>query len=593
VRGVATHSRLESKKGDKHVNKAAIGKGLAFLVCAIFLLTSALAFGTGNGEKGTTSTSNGTRIYSDPGVFPIVKSKVTLTFLTYQHAAVVDYATNEFTKWMEAKTGVNIDWQVIPSRDNVPEKVNLVLASGKYPDVFFGVHMNASQIAQYGVQEKVFLPLEGIIDSQAPELKAIFKEVPGSRDEITSLDGHIYSMPEINQCYHCAFEAKMWINKTWLDNLGLKMPTTTDELYATLKAFKERDPNKNGKADEIPMAGAQRAGWENTIDKFLMNSFLFYLVDTEMDTSDPAWWMGLSMDKGKVIAPFSDPAMKEGLRYLNKLYKEGLIYEGSFTQDNNQLTQLVENPDAELVGVIPAGYGGMFSTVGDDRYRQFVAMAPLKGPKGVQYAANYPYEGTYQGAFVVSKNNKYPEVSVKWADLLYTMEATTRLTMGRPDLEWRYPKTGELGIDGKPALWVPIRPWQETTPQNESFVQVGPTKRTSAYRMGQYMDSNIDMYSGDGLEKLLYAVSKNQYEPYAPVDKALPHIKFTKEENDELTSLRVELGNHIRESVTKFIVGNLSIDSDYNGFLQDLDKLQLKRVLDIYQKAFDRQSKGK
>jgi putative aldouronate transport system substrate-binding protein len=369
------------------------------------------------------------------------------------------------------------------------------------------------------------------------------------------------------------------------------MPTTTDELHAVLKAFKDRDPNRNGKKDEIPMAGAQRAGWENTVDKFLMNSFLFYLVDTAMDTSDPSWWLGLFMNKGKVSAPFSDPAMRDGMRYLNTLYSEGLIYEGSFTQDSNQLTQLVENPDGELVGVIPSGYGGMFSTVGDDRYRQFVAMAPLKGPQGVQYAANYPYEGTYQGAFVVTKNCRYPQVAVKWADLLYTMEATTRLTMGRPGIEWRYPKGGELGIDGKPALWVPIRPWQETAPQNESFVQVGPTKRTAAYRMGQYMDAGTDMYSNDGLEKLLYVTSKELYEPYGPKDMALPHIKFTKEENDELTTLRVELGKNIRESLTKFIVGNLSIDRDWNAFLQGLDRLQLPRVLEIYQKAYDRQMK--
>jgi putative aldouronate transport system substrate-binding protein len=546
------------------------------MLCALLVMCSVQAFAAGGSEKagGEAALKVG---YSEPGVFPIVTGKVTLEYLTYQHAAVVDYATNEFTKWMEGKTGVTIDWQVIPSRDNVAEKVNLVLASGSYPDVFFGVHVNAAQIAQYGAQEKVFIPLERIIDTQAPELRKIFQEVPGSRNEITSLDGHIYSMPGIN--------------KVWLDNLGLKMPTTTEELYTTLRAFKENDPNRNGKKDEIPMAGAHRAGWENTVDKFLMNSFLFYLADTAMDTSDPAWWLGLSMNNGKVTVPFDDPEMREGLRYMARLYREGLIYEGSFTQDSNQLTQLVENPDGELVGVIPAGYGGMFSTVGDDRYRQFVALAPLKGPKGVQYAANFPYEGTYGGAFVVTKDNVYPEIAVKWADLLYTMEATTRLTMGRPDAEWRFPKAGELGIDGKPALWVPIRPWQETAPQNESFVQVGPTKRTSAYRMGQFMDSGIDMYSGDGLEKLLYVVSKELYEPYAPKDRALPHIKFTKEENDELTSLRVELGKHVRESITKFIVGNLSLDSDWSGFLQNLERLQIRRVLGIYQTAYDRQSR--
>jgi putative aldouronate transport system substrate-binding protein len=581
---------LSSRK-EQTVEQNTSKRILVPVLAIVLLLSCSLAFGAGGTEKSSGTATQGAAAYSAPGVFPIVTEKVTLKFLTYQHAAVVDYATNEFTKWMEEKTGVKIDWQVIPSRDNVAEKVNLVLASGSYPDVLYGVHVNDSQIAQYGPQEKVFIPLETIIDSQAPELRKIFQEVPGSRNEITSLDGHIYSMPEINECYHCIYEAKAWINKTWLDALGLKMPTTTDELYAVLKAFKDGDPNKNGKKDEIPMAGAHRSGWENTVDKFLMNSFLFYLVDTAMDTTSPTWWLGLSMDKGKVSVPFRNPEMREGLRYLNKLYREGLIYEGSFTQDYNQLTQLVENPDGELVGMIPAGYGGMFSTVGDDRYRQFVAMAPLKGPKGVRYAATYPFEGTYQGAFVVTKSCKHPEIAVKWADLLYTMEATTRLTMGRPGIEWRYAKAGELGIDGKPALWVPIRPWQETAPQNESFVQVGPTKRTAAYRMGQYMDSTIDMYSGDGLEKLLYVASKELYEPYGPKDMAFPHIKLTKEENDELTTLRVELGKHVRESVTKFIVGSLSLDTDWNGFLQDLDKLQIQRVLDIYQKAYDRQNR--
>ena len=52
---------------------------------------------------------------------------------------------------------------------------------------------------------------------------------------------------------------KIWINQTWLDNLGLDVPTTTEELYTVLKAFKENDPNGNGIQDEYPLVGG--TGW--------------------------------------------------------------------------------------------------------------------------------------------------------------------------------------------------------------------------------------------------------------------------------------------------------------------------------------------
>ena len=46
---------------------------------------------------------------------------------------------------------------------------------------------------------------------------------------------------------------RMYINQKWLDNLGLDMPTTTDELRDVLQAFREKDPNGNGQTDEIPL----------------------------------------------------------------------------------------------------------------------------------------------------------------------------------------------------------------------------------------------------------------------------------------------------------------------------------------------------
>ncbi len=69
----------------------------------------------------------------------------------------------------------------------------------------------------------------------------------------TAPDGHIYALPQWADCYHCTYPDKLWINSTWLKKLGLQVPKTTEDLRNVLLAFKTKDPNGNGKADEIPM----------------------------------------------------------------------------------------------------------------------------------------------------------------------------------------------------------------------------------------------------------------------------------------------------------------------------------------------------
>ncbi len=93
------------------------------------------------------------------------------------------------------------------------------------------------------------------------------------KDLITAPDGNIYALPQVNECYHCMYQQRMWIYKPWLDKLGLKMPTTTDEFYEVLKAFKTKDPNGNGKADEIPLSGSIQASSSHLFTTQMIDSF--------------------------------------------------------------------------------------------------------------------------------------------------------------------------------------------------------------------------------------------------------------------------------------------------------------------------------
>ena len=145
-------------------------KFLLLLLCLVLLVSMGLA---GCGSNGTAETSkentgepassqvaDSGSTYSAPGEFPISNEKITLKFVTLQHPAITDYSTNEFTKYMEEKTNVKIEWETVPMDDGQSEKVNLLLASGSYPDVFFGIEtLKNAQLTQYGTQKQVFLPL--------------------------------------------------------------------------------------------------------------------------------------------------------------------------------------------------------------------------------------------------------------------------------------------------------------------------------------------------------------------------------------------------------------------------------------------------
>ena len=256
-------------------------------------------------------------IVTPAGEFPIVTEPVTLKILLSNGEQVSDFNDNAFTQWLEEKTGVDLQIDVVNSTD-AQTKLNLVLASGDLPDILLGFPMTPSLLAQQG-GEGTFIALNDLMAKYGDESKRIFEvDRPQLLPLNTSPDGNIYGLPEINECFHCFLSQKLWVYKPWLDKLGIAVPTTTDEFEAMLIAFRDQDPNGNGIADEVPFSGSVdgQGGWHNSVDQNLMNAFVFY---------DRIQHDRLLLIDGKVEAAYAQPGYREGLRYLNRLYSEGLI----------------------------------------------------------------------------------------------------------------------------------------------------------------------------------------------------------------------------------------------------------------------------
>jgi putative aldouronate transport system substrate-binding protein len=514
---------------------------------------------------------------STPGTFPLVKETVTLKAFAPLDAHTKDYATNEFTKFYEQKTNVHIEWETCPNdAGTLREKRNLLLAGGDYPDIFFGTGITKDEEMIYGPQG-VFIPLNSYIEKYGFEIKKMLQEVSIVQSAITTSDGNIYTLPQVNDCYHCTMSQKMWINSAWLKKLNLKMPTTTQEFEDVLMAFKTKDPNGNGKADEIPLSGCIPS-WHTFIDGYLTCAFIY----TDGDESTAR----LSVtDDGKVETVVNKPQFKDALAYMNKLYSEGLIDPAAYTQKDTQLLQTGES-NPELLGAVTAGWFGCFTSLEGTNFKDYEALPPLKGPNGVQTCANYQYQIIGTGQFAISPTCKNPAVAFAWADGLYSLDAALRyIECGREGYEWRAGSASDIDVRGRQAKWVRIGDTQYAETQNVHYYQVGPSYRSKEYRESWAVPQ--DPNDPKGYELKLHLATK-QYEPFIQnIKNVFPPLYFNKDVVNERTQLNTTLKTYINENIAAFITGQKKISTDWDSYVSELDSMGMPRLLELSQQAYD------
>jgi putative aldouronate transport system substrate-binding protein len=541
-------------------------------------------------KGGPKSTPNQDVIYPDGYVGPvaskkatIVKEKITLKIVVPQSTAVGDWKNNEFTKWYEERTGVHVDWQVVAGEAGSPDaltKVNAMIASGDVPDAFMNINFSPAQQMLYGSQG-MFIPLNQLIDDYGAEIKQMFKDNPDVKDLITANDGNIYTMPYVNDCYHCNCGIqRMWIYQPWLDELGLSMPTTLDEFEEVLTAFVNDDPNGNGKKDELPLMAHAEPGWPAPLSNFFMGSFLYNPGGPASNRPDP--W--LYLDGGKVDIVVNKPEWREGLRYQNRLFKKGLIAKESFTQSIEALQRIGNRKGDNILGVVRGWDWGSFLTIDvedpDARWHDYVCVPTLKGPDGTATSLwNYYGKAGNSAGFVITSACKNPEVAVAWADGQYELEAQLQAYNGK---DWRWAKNGEVGINGKQALWTTIGTW----PPDDGlwWGQLGVNYRSNDFRLGEVVDPEKPTF-----EKPLYEESQKYYNLRQDQEAQLPPVYQTEEQAALTGELATSIENHVIQHEAKFTMGQLDINDDaaWQKYVDTFDRIGVSNYLKAYQEAYE------
>lgn len=489
---------------------------------------------------------------------PIVKEKITINGFAAKFYSSQDWSKLMLWKEYEKKSNIHVNWETA-STDSLQEKRNLMLASGEYPDILFASAVPKADLLKYGKQG-VFLKLNDLIDQYAPNFKKAMEEFPIIKQGITMPDGNIYGLPTI---YDPNFKSLRmgtpWIKKEWLDKVGLKEPTTIDEFYQVLKAFKEKDPNGNGKADEIPWGGGY--GIIESIN-YLKGSFGL----NNHGIANP----NIDLDEGTrklSFVPATDN-YKQLLEFLNKLYKEGLMDKEIFTIKAHEFNSKVTNGNYGVINGIDPGVG--------NNQKGYVGIPVLEGPSGDRkYTAIGSPLGNI-GMFVITDKNKYPEQTIRWIDYFYGEEGIKNFFMGFEGITYKETANGEVEYTDE----ITKNPDGLTLDQAISKYLTWP---------GGYYPGVVKQKYFKGAEGQSASIENaKKAEPNTITqDEIWPAFNFDLKEQEELTAISTDITTYIDEMRDKFITGKSSF-SEWDDYVKTLEKMGLKRYMELYQRAYEK-----
>lgn len=560
-------------------------KILALGLSALLALT-ALA---GCGNQQSTSADDGSGPISSGTSQAASSGKKLLVGLT-QSSMVTNYEDNYFTNYLEEKLGFELEFYMLPAdAAETRTKVALMATSKEQlPDVLVvDGHLTNEMILQYG-SGGFFKPLnEYLADASVmPNYNAIPAEDKAIMERAqTMADGNMYGLAAFEPETWNLTPNRMFINNAWLEKLNLKVPTTTEELKEVLIAFRDGDPNGNGVQDEIGVYGFSGGGYGENTTAALMNAFVFWNGGVVNG--------GLSLfeDGSAVIAPFTTEEWREGLRYMNDLYKEGVLSANIFTDDGTQFKAIL-NQETSIVGLTTAGsLSNWPDVVNNKSFMEMEMIEPLQGPKGVQYTPYSEYNPG-QELMILSGTDKL-DMALKFADQFFDHDTSIIERFGEEGVDWtRDPEILaehsnayiEAGLYDSLSVLVTSTLWADN--QNQTWRNHGP--RYASLEMG---NTFYDFSTGNAFDPedptQLFGKCYELYYTKHP-EKVLPALKYTLEESTQIQDQLTTIPDFVKQSLAEFVTGARDLDKGWDSYLQELENMGFKQWLETAQAAYDR-----
>ena len=502
---------------------------------------------------------------TNPGnVLPIVTEPVTLTIAKERHMLDTTKSYNEKASFknITEETGLTLKFTELAA-GTAAEKVPLMLAGGDMPDVFWAL-LSDAQILQ---NETQLVPLEDMLDTFAPNSMKTYSELGTDWKTIaTTPSGHVYGMlSRYESLYENTGDGIQIINKKWLDAVKKDVPTTLDEYYEVLKAFKEQDPNGNGQADEIPYCFSEDMWCASITNDIGMWGIGNGYGDTNSN---------FHIRDGKVSGTVNTPEYREYLEFFHKLYAEGLIDAEGFSQNTEVFSNKIKN---NQVGTYYSWTA--LEYLSSEQEKDWVVLPTIAAKEGVQPVANGEIDRSTinKNGWVITTQCEHPEAALRlWDYLARDAESKMTVAMGEKGTLWdEYPEGGYYFV-------VPENTSPEFTFEHMKYTY-GTVNNHPLLTKAETPKNDGEISPAAALrDQMVATVDKD----YVPKSGQLPQSYVSPEAIDERSFIETDLKSYIKQFRSQAIMEGFS-DADWDAYVKRLDDLQYPDWLQWYQDFID------
>ncbi|MCL6604017.1 MAG: extracellular solute-binding protein [Paenibacillus sp.] len=498
---------------------------------------------------------------------PITTESMNLTYWRANDAKLTaslgNFGEMASYKKKEELTGIKVNF-THPPLGQQKDQFNLLVATSELPDLIYYNWADAVGGPEKMIEDGRIIRLNELIDQYAPNLKSIMESDEDVRKQISLDDGTIYMFPLLKlDALKLNATSGLIMRQDWLDKLGLKVPTNIDEWHTALKAFKEKDPNGNGKADELPFTGNWGPGNLTKLHDFT-----------------PAFGVigGMQMKQGKLAFGPIEPEYKAFLETMATWYKEGLIDPEIITNDGKAFDYKITN---NLAG---SYYGGVFSGMG--KYFNLMKDDPTFNVTGVSWPISPDGKGystfnmnqkvlSYGEAISSSADKDKLKYIVQWMDFNYSPQGTDLFNFGIEGesfvKEGDKVKFSDIILNNPKGLT-----YDQALASYALSIMDGPINQDSRYldalltTQGQ-RDANAAWMKGNS-------------------DLTLPPIRLTADEARTNTSIMSQVNTYLNETMTAIISGKTPV-SEFDKMVQTIKDMGIDQAIQIHQAAYDRYMK--
>ncbi|MFD0979595.1 extracellular solute-binding protein [Tropicimonas aquimaris] len=458
-------------------------------------------------------------------------------------------------------TGITLNGTAPVGAGDSRELFNLMIASGDIPDIVGGEFSGAGvkeAFDQYGM-EGAFLPLNDLIAEHAPDIQKVLDENPTIRSAISAPDGNIYYIPYLPD----GDVGRVWfVRQDWLDALGLEQPKTVDELYDVLVAFRDKDPNGNGQADEVPYFNRHA---EEAIR--LVN--LWGARSTGSDSYHQFY-----IEDGKVVHPYAHENFKVGISNVAAWYQEGLIDKEIFTRKSRARDELL---GGNMGGVThdwvasTAAYNDKLAA--EIEGFSFLPMAPPADINGEVWEEHGRINVKPSG-WAIGYSNEHPEETIKFFNFYFTEEGQRIANFGVEGLTYDM-------VDGKPVF-------KDSVLNGDGSVVAQLWEIGAQIPIGFPQDYEYErQWTNDLALKGIEMYTEGGY-----VVEQFPGIAMNAEEKAIYDKSWPNILSFMQESYEKWILGAADVEAEWSDYQAQLERLGYSDVLAALQTAYERQYGG-